>query len=106
MASSWHFAETLAKINKAIKNYFVSRHEFMEIWNKIAIWLDRDPFPQSFTIFSSFFTLCIAGSSFPYDYNDTILICNYKLQLNFQISCPKIMAGYFFKFQPQGICNL
>ena len=26
--SSWDFAATFGKINKAIKNYFVSRHEF------------------------------------------------------------------------------
>ena len=50
VVSSWNFAATFAKINKALKNV-VSRHAFCFQEQK-----DRDPFPRSLTVFSSFFT--------------------------------------------------
>ena len=50
--SNWHFAETFAsvKINKAMKKnvLFLDHHEFcfsLEIWSKIVMWLNHDPFP-------------------------------------------------------------
>ena len=49
-----------------VKN-IVSCHEFcfnLEIWSKIVMWLNHDPFPRSFTIFSGFLHIRIAGSLF------------------------------------------
>ena len=50
MDSSWHFAATFAKINKVIKNHFVSRHEFcfnLEIWSKRTMIHSLDHWPFS-----------------------------------------------------------
>ena len=44
-----------------MKNHLLSRHEFclnLEIWSKIVIWLDHDPFPRTITIFRVSYT-CI-----------------------------------------------
>ena len=57
------------------------------------MWLNHDPFPQSFIIFSGFLHIRVAGSYFvlynfiamivPTFTNECNLICYYKLRLNF-----------------------
>ena len=56
--SNRHFAESFAKINKAIKKYFVSRHEFcfnLEISSKIVLWLNHRSNPSIIHHFQRFF---------------------------------------------------